>query len=100
MAFIYVTCKDKEEAQNIAKMLLGKNLIACANMWPVSSIYSWKGKVKEESEFVLFLKTLKEKFDEIKKEITRVHSYEIPCICLLDSECNDVFEKWVHESIE
>lgn len=84
MILVYVTCKDAEEARKISKALLEKRLVACANFFPVSSMYFWKGSVKDDSEYGLVLKTVKRKFKEVEKEIKKVHSYECPCIVSLN----------------
>ena len=81
MISIYVTCKDKKEAEKLAKILLEKKLIACANIHPISSLYRWKGKIEHSKEYAMILKTKKNMFDEIKDEIKKNHSYDVPCIC-------------------
>ena len=76
---IMVTCASKEEARKIAMSLLGKRLVACANI--ISSIESrfwWKGKIGKAAEFLLTAKTVKSNFKKIKKEVKRLHSYEVP----------------------
>ncbi len=41
----YVTCKDKQEAESIAKTLLEEKLVACANIFPeMESFFWWKQK--------------------------------------------------------
>ena len=69
--FLYVTCSDMKEANNISKTLLSKKLIACANFFPVESMYQWKGKIKKGKEAVLILKTMKNKVAMVRKEIEK-----------------------------
>ena len=47
---VYVTCKDEEEAARISKALLERRLAACANMWPIRSLYRWEGRMEDERE--------------------------------------------------
>jgi periplasmic divalent cation tolerance protein len=92
---VYITNKDETEAKKIAKHLLDKKLIACANVFPISSVYKWKGKLKDTKEVVAIVKTKKENFEKIITEIKKVHSYECPCVIKIDVESNKEFENWV-----
>ena len=58
---IYVTHKNKEDAEKIARHLLGKKLIACANIFPINSLYLWKGEIERSKEVVSIFKTKREK---------------------------------------
>lgn len=101
MILVYVTCKDLEEAKKISKVLLEKRLAACTNFFPVSSMYWWDKSMNLDSEFALVLKTVKEKFREIEKEIKKVHSYECPCIVSLNvDEASKDFLEWVKKEIK
>lgn len=95
MIIIYITNPNEEEAEKIARHLLNKKLIACANIFPIESIYRWEGKVTKEKEFVLIGKTLEEKFETIKKEVESVHSYKTPCIIKIPAEPNSKYGEWV-----
>jgi periplasmic divalent cation tolerance protein len=43
--FIYITNPSKKEAKRLAKHLIEKRLIACANIFPIESLYWWKNKL-------------------------------------------------------
>lgn len=83
---VYVTAKDEEEAKKIANHLLAKRLIACANMFNIKSLYWWKGKIENDDEVVLIMKTQKEHKERIVNEVKALHSYEMPCIEFLPIE--------------
>jgi periplasmic divalent cation tolerance protein len=84
-SLVYVTCKDKDEARSIAKDLVLSDLVACANVFQsINSIYKWEGKLCEDSESVLILKTKKENFSRIETRIKELHSYDCPCIISFD----------------
>ncbi len=80
MFFIYITCKNKKEAKKIGKYLVEKRLAGCINIFPIESIYWWKGKIIEDKEAVLIVKTLKKNYSKIEKEVRKMHSYTIPFI--------------------
>ncbi len=96
MISVYITCKDMAEAKLIATHLLEERLIACANIFPVKSMFRWNGKVTEEAEVALLCKAKKEDFERIKEEARQLHSYEIPCIVALPWHgWDEEFKKWV-----
>lgn len=100
MLVVYIPCKDKEEATKISKHLLDKKLIACANLFPVTSLYIWKKNLETADEFVIFAKTTEKKYTAIKKEIGLLHSYECPCIIAWKiDKVNSAYEKWVRENV-
>lgn len=100
MITIYITCKDKKEAKKISRHLLEKKLIACANIFPVESLYRWKGRINEDNEIAIIAKTVKDNFEKIKKEVKKIHSYEVPCIVAWDIvKGNEDFLNWISEEV-
>lgn len=93
---IYITCKDEEEAKKIAMELLKERLIACANIFPIRSLYWWQEKIQDEKEYAIIAKSKKENFGKIKNFIKSVHSYEVPCIVAWEvKEGNEEYLDWV-----
>ena len=90
---IYSAYANIKEAKKIANILLYKNLIACANFFPIESMYNRKGKKEISKEIVALYKTQKKHRKNIQKEIIQHHSYEIPCIIKFDIEANTSYEK-------
>jgi periplasmic divalent cation tolerance protein len=82
---VLVTCKSKAEARRIAMALVKKRLAACGNTFesPVSSIYRWKEKIERAKEFLLILKSTRRAFAALEREVTRLHSYDVPEIIAL-----------------
>jgi periplasmic divalent cation tolerance protein len=101
MISVYITCKHEEEAAKIAKYLLEQRLIACANIFPIRSLYWWQEQIQDEKEFAILAKTKKEKFSEIKEEVKRLHSYEVPCIVAFPwHDSNEDYRQWVENETE
>ncbi|UCF07916.1 MAG: divalent-cation tolerance protein CutA [Thermoplasmata archaeon] len=93
---VYVTCKDDQEAKNVANHLLEKRLIACANMFPVKSLYRWKGNIESDDEIAVLMKTEDIHKDSIIEEIKALHSYEVPCIeFILITDGNPEYLQWI-----
>ena len=95
ITLVYITCKNNAEEKKITKALLGKKLIACANMFPISSMYKWKGKMQSSKEVVLIAKTKPMNYEKIKKLVARIHSYSTPCIIKIDAVANEPYFRWL-----
>lgn len=81
---VLVTTVNMAEAETIAKTLVFEKLAACVNIVDkVRSIYYWEGKVHDESEYLLVIKSTSENFDMVEKRIKELHSYEVPEIIAL-----------------
>lgn len=93
--FIYITNPTKKEARRVAKHLLQKKLIGCANISPINSLYWWNGKIADEKEFVLIAKTKRNNFEKVKREVEKIHSYTIPCIIKIPVSSNEKYYKWL-----
>lgn len=102
MAFIfaYVTNPNKKTAKKIALQLLKKKLIACANIFPIDSVYLWKGKIEIEGEYVLIAKTKKESWIKVKNEIKKMHPYDVPCIIKIGVSANKGYEDWLKSVVK
>ena len=77
---LYGTVGTEKEARDIAKALLSKKLIACANIFPICSVFFWENKLQEDEEVGIIMKTRKELSKEVINEFKSLHSYEVPCI--------------------
>ena len=78
---IYVTCADQEEAKIISSRLLERNLIACANIYREHlAVFQWQGEIKSETETSMILKTSENHFEDVRKQIRELHSYDCPAI--------------------
>ena len=76
---VLVTCGSEEEALKIANALVEDHLAACANLVsPIRSIYRWEGKIWDEKEWLLIIKTQEKRYDELEKRVKTLHSYTVP----------------------
>jgi len=100
MVLAYIVCKDEPEAVRISKHLLRKKLIACANLFPIRSLYRWKGKIVDGREVAVLAKTAAQRFSSVQKEVEKIHSYEVPCVLKLPATANAVYERWVKRELQ
>ena len=75
---IQIVVSSKEEAKAIALSVITKKLAISANFFNVNSIYNWEDVVEEAEETILFLKSYSSKYEQIEKEIKKIHCYENP----------------------
>lgn len=99
---VLVTCGSEEEAAKIANSLVEERLAACVNIIsPVRSIYRWEGKIWDEREWMLVIKTLKKRFEDLEKKVKSIHSYSVPEIVALPiAEGSASYIKWLEEMTE
>ena len=100
--YIIVLCttNSKDSAKQIAKTLISAKLAACVNIVDkFESIYSWKGKIVEDSEVLMIIKTQKALFENLKNKIEEIHPYETPEIISFDiSEGSNPYLDWIREN--
>ena len=97
LRFVYITCKDAEEARKIGRDLVEKRLAACTNILDgMTSFYWWEGEVQDDRETVLIAKTRADLMEDIVKRIGEIHSYDVPCVVGLPiAEGNPAYLDWV-----
>lgn len=89
---VFVTCGSAEEAERIARTLVEERLAACVNISSLlRSLYHWEGKVCDEAEVLLVIKTARDLFDRVRRTVERLHSYQVPeiiCLPVIDGAPN------------
>ncbi len=76
---VYITVPDENEAVNISKTLVDEKLAGCINIVKgIRSIYSWKGKIEDEPEILLILKSRRHLFKRLQSRVKELHSYTVP----------------------
>jgi periplasmic divalent cation tolerance protein len=99
---VLVTCGSEEEALKIANALIEDYLAACVNLVaPIRSLYRWEGKIWDEKEWLLIIKTQKHRFEELEKKVKSLHSYSVPEIISLPiTEGSSAYLNWIGENTE
>ncbi len=88
------------EAKRISRDLLTRRLVACVNMYPVVSTYSWKRKIVVDREVLMSMKTRSELFTLLKKRILALHTYEVPDIIAFNiTKGHDRYLQWVDDCV-
>jgi len=96
---VFITASNEDEAARIAKALVEAKLAGCVNIIKnIRSIYSWQGKVKDETEVLMIVKTQKSLFDSLMKKVKELHSYTVPEIIAMPIvKGSEDYLKWLRE---
>jgi len=87
---ILSTTDSLELAHKIASALVEAREAACVNILPgIRSIYRWEGKVCDEGEFLMFIKSSDEQFEAIRSRIRQLHTYQVPEIIAVPINAGD-----------
>ncbi|MBP9884744.1 MAG: divalent-cation tolerance protein CutA [Leptospiraceae bacterium] len=102
LIFVYITCKNKEEAILIGKSLVTSKLAGCVNILEqMTSIYEWKGQLEVSEEVILIAKTNESLFNEIIFHVKKIHSYTTPCILSIPIQNgNEEYIKWLESGLK
>ncbi len=94
---VLVTTPSPERATEIARALVEERLAACGNVVPgLRSIYRWEGKVQDDAEALLVLKTTRARFDALRDRVLALHPYEVPEVIALPVEAGSArYLAWI-----
>lgn len=96
---LYTTWPDAEKAQAAGEAAIAARLAACINIFaPIQSIYRWEGQIERASETPMTLKTTAEAAPALRRLLTRLHPYDLPCIlgwAVSDELSHPEFLAWV-----
>ena len=99
MKLYYITLNTPEEARQISHALLQKQLAVCTNWFPITCAYRWEGKIIEEPEIVLIVKT-QFGYREAIEEVIRQHISYTNLIAEISPEStNEAFLNWLNAEV-
>ncbi|WP_405144783.1 divalent-cation tolerance protein CutA [Sphaerisporangium sp. NBC_01403] len=96
---VQVAVEDRDKAAELARSAVSARLAACVQIvGPVTSTYRWKGAVETAEEYLLLIKTTRERSAELAEHIRREHPYETPEIISLPVEGGlPAYLHWIDE---
>ena len=87
---VCTTVGRREDAQRLARALVERRLAACVNVVPgIHSVYRWKNAIEQAEEWMLVVKTRRDRFDDVRAAIRELHSYELPEAVMLELSAGD-----------
>jgi periplasmic divalent cation tolerance protein len=81
---VLTTTDSRDEARRISEALVELGLAACAQISEIESVYEWQGRIQRDTEFRLFVKTTRERYDAVERAIRERHSYDLPAIYAIE----------------
>jgi len=95
------TVDSVELGRKIAGALVDAGLAACVNIIPgVRSVYRWQGKICDEEELLLLIKTTAARFEEVRRLIRSLHTYQVPEVISLPVGAADRdYISWLCEQV-
>lgn len=96
------TVGTQEQANLLAEELVERRLAACVNIIPIQrSVYRWQGKVCDDSEYLLVIKTAESEFEGIQAAIHELHEYDLPEILAFNiARGEERFLDWISGCVD
>lgn len=102
-AIVVITSVGTEEQANlIAREMVARRHAACVNIVPgVRSVYRWQGKICQDGELLLVIKTTAQEFPSVAETIQELHSYELPEVLAFEvTKSEQRFLDWIAGSVD
>ena len=98
---VLVTAPSVDKAAEIARTLVDERLAACGNIVPgLRSIYRWEGKVCDEQEVLLILKSHATLFEALRERVVALHPYQVAEVLRIDVDAGSApYLKWIAENV-
>jgi len=95
---VFTTVASDEEAVTFVRALLERRLIACGTLLPgARSLYRWQGKVADEREVVIMLKTRAARLDSLRSAFADLHPYKVPELLAVPVEAGtEKYLEWIN----
>ncbi len=94
---VLVTAPSAEKAAELARALVQERLAACGNVVPgLRSIYRWEGRVQDDAEALLLLKTTRARFEALRERVLALHPYQVPEVLAVPvAAANGAYLAWI-----
>ena len=98
---VLTTLAAEADAAALARTLVADRLAACVNVLPaMTSFYRWKGRLEEEREQQLVIKTAADRVPALAARLQELHPYEVPELLVLRvSDGSDAYLAWIRDSV-
>ena len=101
VSIVLTTLGADADAAAIARTLIDERLAACVNILPpMTSVYRWQGKVEQEREQQMVIKTASDRVEALQARLRQLHPYELPEFLVLTATGSGAYQAWVGESLK
>jgi len=98
---VLTTCGNAADAGSLAALLVERRLAACVNaLDKVTSTYRWQGRVQQDQETLLVIKTTAARYPAVEQAIRAHSKYELPEVLAIPVAAgSSTYLDWVRESV-
>ncbi|MCQ8183977.1 divalent-cation tolerance protein CutA [Parvularcula maris] len=101
LSLLITTMGSREEAESLAREMLGQRLAACVQLEPITSLYRWEGSVEFEEEVRMTFKTTTARVPALRRAVLEEHPYDEPEIIVLEAAgASDGYAAWVEKEVK
>jgi len=102
IALVLTTVAEPAQALRLAHVLLEERLCGCVSIVPaVQSVYRWKGRIEDQGELLLLIKTTRLRLKGLTARLQQLHPYEVPEVMALEpSRVGPAYARWLSDSVE
>lgn len=95
---VLTTVSSEDEAARLVRTLLERRLIACGTMLPgARSLYRWQGRIADEREVLLLLKTRSARIEALQEAFRELHPYKVPELLALAVDSGlEKYIEWIN----
>jgi periplasmic divalent cation tolerance protein len=102
MLIVLTTFANADQAAPVVRTLVEERLIACGNIVPgVRSLYRWEGRVADETEVLVLMKTRKQDWTALQSRLHELHPYDTPeCVAVRMASVAPKYMEWLEAALE
>jgi len=99
---VITTVGTQDQANLVAEELVARHHSCCVNIVRIeSSVYRWQGRMCDDSEYMLVIKSMDYEYPKIEAAIQELHSYDLPeILCFEVSRGEAGFLAWIAGCLE
>ena len=97
---VLTTEANQAKAEALAAQLLEQRLAACIALQQQKSLYHWQGRIEQDSEVQLLIKTSTERLEALEVALHQLHSYDVPEWIVLSGQCSEAYGSWLTSSLK
>ena len=99
---VFCTCPDDATADSLAAALVGENLAACVNrVAGVRSTYRWEGRIHDDEEILLIIKTSAQRPATLSARIQALHPHEVPEVIAVEvAGGSERYLAWLGQTVD
>ncbi len=98
---VFTSCDSEKRAMTLARHLVDRRVAACVNILPKArSIYRWNNRIENAAEWMLVIKSRRDLYPELRAEIEKIHTYEVPEVVALQVvDGSEAYLEWIDREL-